>query len=175
MNTNVSTKNSKKRRTVQYDRWGYFFIAPFFLVYLDFSLIPLLTTFVYSFFENYKIGLDVVGPNASVYKYFKGLEEDYEWELEDTPAALDEFITKYENNTLTIDIKKDILEAIEKVDGTIDLDLYAKDLDKLIRKDISKGKSSAELIEDAKIVNDSIFTVSKSKEEIPILIKKYVP
>jgi len=59
----ASTKKSKKRKTVQYDRWGYFFIAPFFLVYVIFSLIPLLTTFFYSFFEYYRVGLMEVGPN----------------------------------------------------------------------------------------------------------------
>ena len=31
---------AKKKHTVQYDRWGYFFIAPFFIVYVIFSLIP---------------------------------------------------------------------------------------------------------------------------------------
>lgn len=53
---------AKKRHTVQYDRWGYFFIAPFFLVYVVFSLIPLCTTFVYSFFEYYRVGLQTIGP-----------------------------------------------------------------------------------------------------------------
>lgn len=53
----------KKRKTVQYDRWGYFFLAPFFLIYIVFSLIPLLSTFFYSFFENYNVGLMTVGPN----------------------------------------------------------------------------------------------------------------
>lgn len=59
----TSQKKSKKRHTVQYDRWGYFFIAPFFIVYVIFSLIPLLTTFVYSFFEYYRVGLMEIGPN----------------------------------------------------------------------------------------------------------------
>ena len=40
-----SVEKTKKRRTVQYDKWGYFFIAPFFLIYVVFSLIPLATTF----------------------------------------------------------------------------------------------------------------------------------
>ena len=104
MNTNVSTKNSKKKHTVQYDRWGYFFIAPFFLVYIVFSLIPLLTTFIYSFFENYRIGLDTVGPYTKVYTYFDGNKEDFEWELEELPLALDTFVADYEGETLTLDI-----------------------------------------------------------------------
>lgn len=150
MDTMVSTKKTKKRHTVQYDRWGYFFIAPFFLIYIVFSLIPLVTTFVYSFFENYRIGLDIVGPNAKVYKYFTGLEEDFEWELEETPMALDDFIAEYENDTLTLDIKDEIMDAIYEVDGTIDFDLYEKDLTKLLEKDIAAGKNPEEFVEDAK-------------------------
>ena len=150
MDTSVSTKKAKKRHTVQYDRWGYFFIAPFFLIYIIFSLIPLGTTFVYSFFENYKIGLDTVGPNAKVYKYFSGLEEDFEWELEETPMALDEFIAEYEGDTLTLDIKDEIMDAIYEVDGTIDFDLYEQDLEKLLKKDIAAGKNPEEFVEDAK-------------------------
>ena len=150
MDTSVSSGKVKKRHTVQYDRWGYFFIAPFFIVYIIFSLIPLATTFVYSFFENYKIGLDTVGPNAKVYKYFSGKEEDFEWELEETPMALDEFIAEYENDTLTLDIKDEIMDAIYEVDGTIDFDLYEKDLQTLLEKDIASGKNPEEFVEDAK-------------------------
>jgi multiple sugar transport system permease protein len=53
----------KKRSSVSYSHWGYFFILPFFIIYIIFSLIPLLSTFYYSFFENYRIGLTEVGPN----------------------------------------------------------------------------------------------------------------
>jgi len=63
-------KKAKKHKTVQYDRWGYFFIAPFFLVYIIFSLIPLLTTFIYSFFEYYRVGLMEVGPNFIGFKNY---------------------------------------------------------------------------------------------------------
>lgn len=142
MDAAVSTKKNKKKHTVQYDRWGYFFIAPFFLIYIVFSLIPLLTTFVYSFFEYYRIGLTVIGPDAKVYKYFSGDPEDYEWEFDETVYALDDFIAEYDGDTLTIDVKDGILQAIEEVDGSIDLDLYAKDLDKLYDK--YENKLSAE-------------------------------
>ncbi len=57
----ISKKRSKK--LVGYAKWGYFFIAPFFLVYTIFSLVPLLTTFYYSFFENFRSGLKTIGPN----------------------------------------------------------------------------------------------------------------
>ena len=52
-----------KRKSISYAKWGYFFIAPFFIAYAIFSLWPLITTVYNSFFENYRIGLDQVGPN----------------------------------------------------------------------------------------------------------------
>ena len=53
----------KNKSKMNYDNWGYFFIAPFFIVYLIFSLIPLLSTFYNSLFENYRVGINTVGPN----------------------------------------------------------------------------------------------------------------
>lgn len=52
-----------KKHTIEYDRWGYFFIAPFFIIYFVFSLIPLLSTIINSFFETYRVGLTQIGPN----------------------------------------------------------------------------------------------------------------
>lgn len=52
-----------KIKSISYAKWGYIFILPFFLVYAVFSLYPMLTTFYYSFFENYNQGLTTVGPN----------------------------------------------------------------------------------------------------------------
>lgn len=151
METSVSiSKKTRKKRTVQYDRWGYFFIAPFFIIYVLFSLIPLLTTFVYSFFENYKIGLDTVGPNFKVYKYFTGLEEDYEWEFDEIPMAIDDYFADYDGDTLSLELKEEIIAAIEEVDGTIDLELYEKDLEKLLQKDIDDGKTVQTFVEDSK-------------------------
>lgn len=57
-----STSTGKKK-SISYSRWGYFFIAPFFIIYTIFSLIPLITTIYDSFFENYRVGLMQVGPN----------------------------------------------------------------------------------------------------------------
>jgi multiple sugar transport system permease protein len=54
---------AKKKRSVSYSRWGYFFLAPFFIVYTFCSLIPLFSTFYNSLFENYRVGLTQVGPN----------------------------------------------------------------------------------------------------------------
>ena len=53
-------KNSK---VVEYNRWGYIFLIPFFVVYLIFQFIPLATTIYNSFFENYRAGLKQIGPN----------------------------------------------------------------------------------------------------------------
>lgn len=41
-------KGSKRRKHVEYNRYGYMFIAPFFIAYLLFQLWPLITTFYYS-------------------------------------------------------------------------------------------------------------------------------
>ena len=65
----VNNKISKKRnKSISYAKWGYLFIAPFFVIFAVFQLYPLITTFYNSFFENYRIGLEHVGPN------FVGLE-----------------------------------------------------------------------------------------------------
>lgn len=66
-----STQNKlPKHKSVQYDQWGYFFIAPFFIVYFIFSLIPLITTFYYSFFEYYRVGITEVGPKFNGIKNY---------------------------------------------------------------------------------------------------------
>lgn len=52
-----------KRKSISYAKWGYFFIAPFFIVYAIFQLWPLITTIYYSFFEKYMSGLNQIGPN----------------------------------------------------------------------------------------------------------------
>ncbi len=52
-----------KKRKAMYAKWGYLFIAPFFIVFALFTLVPLFSTFYYSFFEYYKDNLTWVGPN----------------------------------------------------------------------------------------------------------------
>lgn len=59
----MKKKNDKKYKSIRYDYWGYIFIAPFFIVFLIFSFIPLVTTVINSFFETYRDGLVQVGPN----------------------------------------------------------------------------------------------------------------
>lgn len=57
-----------RHRGVSYAKWGYLFIAPFFIAFAVFQLIPLFSTVYYSFFEHYRSGLKIIGPN------FVGLE-----------------------------------------------------------------------------------------------------
>ncbi len=47
-------KTKKKRKHIEYGRYGYFFIAPFFITYLFFQLWPLINTFYYSTLSYYK-------------------------------------------------------------------------------------------------------------------------
>ena len=42
--------------------------------------------------------------------------------------ALDTFVAEYEGDTLTLDIKDEIMDALYEVDGTIDYDAYEQDL-----------------------------------------------
>lgn len=53
----------KRKQNVSYGKWGYIFILPFFIVFFVFQLIPLASTIYYSFFEYYRDGLSIVGPN----------------------------------------------------------------------------------------------------------------
>lgn len=44
---------NNKRKSISYAKWGYFFIIPFFIVYIIFSLIPTISTFYYSFLDKH--------------------------------------------------------------------------------------------------------------------------
>lgn len=61
----AGSNTSKKRKTVEYGRYGYFFIAPFFIVYAAFQLWPLLYTIGLSFCELFTDPMwnQQVGPN----------------------------------------------------------------------------------------------------------------
>lgn len=66
-------KSANRKHNIQYDNWGYVFIAPFFVIYIIFSLIPLLTTFIFSLFEYYRVGLLTVGPTFIGLENFKAI------------------------------------------------------------------------------------------------------
>lgn len=63
----------KQSSCISYQKWGYIFLIPFFLVFLTFTLIPLISTFYNSFFENYMSGLSQVGPNFIAFDNYKAL------------------------------------------------------------------------------------------------------
>ena len=54
---------TKKKSSISYAKWGYIFIAPFFIIFAVFQLIPLGSTIYYSFFEYFRSGLKIIGPN----------------------------------------------------------------------------------------------------------------
>ena len=76
----------RKHRSIRYAKWGYLFIAPFFIAFAVFQLIPLASTVYYSFFEYFRSGLKEIGPN------FVGLKNYAELFRTDLP--------KYFGNTL---------------------------------------------------------------------------
>ena len=63
----------KKKKSISYAKWGYIFLIPFFAVYIVFSLIPLISTFYNSFFENYMVGLMQVGPKFVGFDNYKAI------------------------------------------------------------------------------------------------------
>ena len=54
---------TKRKKAVSYNKWGYIFLIPFVTVYIVFQLLPMISTIGNSFFENYRLGLQQVGPN----------------------------------------------------------------------------------------------------------------
>ncbi len=77
----------KKNKVVRYNKWGYFFLIPFFTVFIVFNLIPLGSTIYYSFFEKMRVGLTEIGPT------FIGLD-NYKFLFTETS------ILKYAGNTV---------------------------------------------------------------------------
>ena len=83
-----------KRKGISYAKWGYLFIAPFFITYAIFNLYPLFLTIYNSFFENYRSGLKQVGPN------FVGLANYIKLFTPDANGTID--ILKYAGNTVVL-------------------------------------------------------------------------
>lgn len=69
-------RGTGKSKIMRYQKWGYIFLIPFVVVYIGFSLIPLITTVYNSFFENYRSGLAQVGPNFVGLSNFKAIFSD---------------------------------------------------------------------------------------------------
>lgn len=67
----------QSRKKVDYSKWGYIFILPFFASFFIFSMIPLVDTVRYSFFEYYRSGLKEIGPNfVGMVNYVSLLKSD---------------------------------------------------------------------------------------------------
>ena len=58
-------KKGAKIKSVDYAKWGYIFIAPFFIAFFVFQFVPLVSTIYYSFFEYYRVGLKIIGPTPA--------------------------------------------------------------------------------------------------------------
>jgi len=83
-----------RHRSISYAKWGYLFIAPFFIVYITCTLIPQFLTIYNSFFEDYMDGLKHIGPK------FVGLQNYVKLFTPDSNGVVG--ILKYTGNTLII-------------------------------------------------------------------------
>ncbi|MCR4945933.1 MAG: sugar ABC transporter permease [Lachnospiraceae bacterium] len=79
MSKGAVTKTNN-HKAVSYNKWGYIFLVPFLVVYVIFSLIPLVQTIYNSFFENYMDGLKQIGPNfVGLHNYIELLSKGDVW------------------------------------------------------------------------------------------------
>lgn len=86
--------STPRRKSVSYAKWGYIFIAPFFITYAIFHLTPQVLTIYSSFFENYREGLTQIGPD------FVGLKNYITLFTPDSNGSID--ILKYTGNTVAL-------------------------------------------------------------------------
>ena len=70
MEMTKSAPRLRRKKGVRYAKWGYLFILPFFLTYCIFSLAPQILTIYNSFFENYREGLEQVGPRFVAFQNY---------------------------------------------------------------------------------------------------------
>ncbi len=69
----MEKKKNIQKKSISYAKWGYIFIAPFFIIYAIFTLYPQLLTVYNSFFEYYRDGLTVIGPRFVGFENYKTL------------------------------------------------------------------------------------------------------
>ncbi len=60
-----------RKKALSHNIWGYLFLIPFVVVYLIFQFVPLASTIWNSLFENYRSGLNQIGPNFVGLNNFK--------------------------------------------------------------------------------------------------------
>ncbi len=63
----------KKQKHINYSKWGYVFLLPFFITFIIFQLIPLISTIYYSFFKYFRSGLKIIGPIFVGFDNYKSL------------------------------------------------------------------------------------------------------
>ncbi len=79
----------KRSKVVRYNKWGYIFLIPFVAVFLVFNLIPLISTFYNSFYENYMDGLTQIGPTFVGFENYKQLfSDDNIWKFSANTAIM---------------------------------------------------------------------------------------
>ncbi len=66
-------KAPSKTKGISYAKWGYFFIAPFFVAYAIFTFYPQMLTVYNSFFEHYRSGLREIGPTFVGFENYAAL------------------------------------------------------------------------------------------------------
>ncbi len=66
-------KSRTQSKVVSYNKWGYICLIPFIAVYIIFQMIPLVTTVINSFYENYRSGLTQIGPNFIGFKNYAAI------------------------------------------------------------------------------------------------------
>lgn len=91
-----------KNKTVEYGKYGYLFIAPFFIVYAVFQLYPLLYTIWLSLVENYYRGLNQVGPHFVGLKNYLAvlIDTDAEYKIKEGAKFLDTMTVMSIKNTV---------------------------------------------------------------------------
>lgn len=90
----LKSNANQSQKSISYAKWGYIFIAPFFIAYITCTLIPQLLTIYNSFFENYRNGLQQIGPN------FVGLKNYIAVFSPDSTGSIG--IIKYFFNTMSL-------------------------------------------------------------------------
>lgn len=150
-------KKAKKHKSVQYDKWGYFFIAPFFLIYLIFSFIPLVTTFTNSFAEDYMIGINEEGPHYRIPKYFSGEKRDYAKQMENLKTKLDSLKGQYsKTDAVNQALKDSINEIFENTAYNLDKEKYSAALEKRLQKNINyNAVEYIETVEDVALAKEA--------------------
>lgn len=79
-----------KKKTIEYGRYGYYFILPFFIVFLIFQLYPLLYTIWQAFYEYYykARGGTYVGPNFVGFANIVSVLKNEKWFDTETVATI---------------------------------------------------------------------------------------